>query len=109
MNDIIKIIKSLDDSGIFIDGVTGTVKCEIKKKEGRFLGALLASLAASLGQLVNSSVVKGIIGRGVRRAGRGYIDKNLVLLHPLNNIEITNYFKYEPRFNGIFQEEVYLE
>ena len=70
---------------------------------------MLASLAASLGQLVNSSVVKGIIGRGVRRAGRGYIDKNLVLLHPLNNIEITNYFKYEPRFNGIFQEEVYLE
>ena len=26
----------------------------------------------------------------------------LVLFHPLNNIEITNYFKYEPRFNGVF-------
>ena len=70
---------------------------------------MLASLAASLGQPVNSSVVKDIIGRVVKRAGRGYIDKNLVLLHPLNNIEITNYFKYEPRFNGIFQEAVYLE
>ena len=31
MNDIIKIIKSLEDSGISIDGVTETVKHEIKK------------------------------------------------------------------------------
>ena len=26
----------------------------------------------------------------------------LVLLHPLSNIEITKYFNYEPRFNGVF-------
>ena len=32
MNDIIKIIKSLDDSGVLIDGATETVKYEIKKK-----------------------------------------------------------------------------
>ena len=31
MNDIIKIIKSLEDSGILIDAVTETVKDEIKK------------------------------------------------------------------------------
>ena len=31
MNDIIKIIKSLEDSGVLIDGVTETVKYEIKK------------------------------------------------------------------------------
>ena len=31
MNDI-KIIKSLEDSGVIIDGVTETVKEEIKKK-----------------------------------------------------------------------------
>ena len=23
-------------------------------------------------------------------------------LHPLNNITITNYLKYEPRFNSVF-------
>ena len=28
--------------------------------------------------------------------------KILVPLHPLNYIEITNYFKYEPRFIGVF-------
>ena len=76
MNDIIKIIKSLQDSGALIDGVTETVKHEIKRQEGRFLGVLLAPLAASLVQPVSSSVVKGISRRKVRRAGRGYMDKN---------------------------------
>ena len=68
MNDIIKIIKSLEDSGVLIDEVNDTVKHEVKKQEGKFLGALLALLAASLVQPVISSVVKGISGRGVRRA-----------------------------------------
>ena len=76
VNDIIKIIKSLEDSGVLIDGVTETVKHERKKQEGRFLGALLVPLAASLVQPVISSVVKGISGRGVRRAGKGHIDKS---------------------------------
>ena len=76
MNDIIKMIKSLEDSDVLIDGVTETLKTEIKKREGGFLGALLAPLIASLVQLVISSVVKDISGRVVRAAGRGYINKN---------------------------------
>ena len=31
-----------------------------------------------------------------------YEQNFLILLYPLNNIEITNYFNYEPRFNGVF-------
>ena len=46
INDIIKIIKSLEDSGVLIDAVTETVKHEIKKQEGGFLQALLAPSAA---------------------------------------------------------------
>ena len=46
MNDIIKIIKSLEDLGVLIDGVTETVKHEIKKPESGFLGTLLAPLAS---------------------------------------------------------------
>ena len=57
--------------------VTETVKHEIKNQEGAFLGALLAPLCTSLVQLAISSVVKGISGRGVRRARRGYMDKAL--------------------------------
>ena len=76
MNDTIKITKSLEGSGVLIDGITETVKDEMKKQKGGFLGALLAPLAASLVQAVISLVVKGISGRGVRRAGRGYMDEN---------------------------------
>ena len=76
MNDIVKIIKSLENSGVLIDGVTETVKHEIKQQEGGFAGALLPPLVASLVQPVISSVVKCINGRGVGRAGRGYMDKN---------------------------------
>ena len=47
-----------------------------QKQEGGFLGALLAPLVASLVQPVISSVVKGISGRGVRTAGRGYMNKS---------------------------------
>ena len=70
MNDIIKVIKSLEDSGVLIDGVSEVVKHETKKQEGKFLGALLAPLTASIVQPVISSVVKGISGTRVRRAGR---------------------------------------
>ena len=74
MNNIIKIIKSLEDSGVLIDGVT--VKHEINKQEDRFLGVLLAPLAASIVRLVIYSVVKGLNRREVRRAGRRYMDEN---------------------------------
>ena len=36
INDILKVIKSLEDLGMSIDGVTETVKHEMKKQEGRF-------------------------------------------------------------------------
>ena len=45
------------------------------------------------------------------RVGREYNDmdhmnkKVLFPLHPLSNIEITNYFNYERRFNGTFSRD----
>ena len=36
MNDIIKIIKSLEDSNVLIDGITEKVKNEIKNKKTGF-------------------------------------------------------------------------
>ena len=72
VNDIIKIIKWLEDSGLLIDGVTKTVKGEIKKKqEGGCLDACWAPFDTLLVQLVASSVVKGISRRGDRRAWGG--------------------------------------
>ena len=75
MNDIIKVIKPLEYSGVLTDGVTETVKHEIKKQEYGLLGVLIAPLATSLVQSVISSLVKGISGKVVRRAGRGYMVK----------------------------------
>ena len=45
MNDIIKIIKSLEDSWVWIGGVSETVKHKIKKQGSGFLRALLPPLA----------------------------------------------------------------
>ena len=47
-----------------------------KKQQGWFLGPFLAPLVASLVQPVITSVLKGVSERGVRRAGRGYNNKN---------------------------------
>ena len=69
MNDIIKIMKSLEDSGVLIDGITETIKHETKKHEARFLGAWLVPLADSATSNFSSSKR---YGEGVRRAERGY-------------------------------------
>ena len=73
MNDVIKIIQSLEDLGALTDGVTETGKHEIKKQNGGFLGALLAPLASLLAKPVIYSVLKGISGSGDRRARIGYM------------------------------------
>ena len=75
MNDL-KIIKLVEDLDVLIDGVTETVKYEIKKQEVGFFWALLAPLVNSIMQPVISSVVKDISGRGVRKARRRYMNKN---------------------------------
>ena len=39
-NDIRKIVKSLEESGLLIKGVSETIKNEAKEQKGRFLGML---------------------------------------------------------------------
>ena len=53
MNDVMKIIKLFGDSGVLIDGVTKTVKNEIKKEDDGSLPAFLAPLVASIVQPIN--------------------------------------------------------
>ena len=73
MGDIIKIIKSLEDSGLLLKGVTETVQNEVKEQKGGFLSLLLGTLGSSL--LGNLLIGKGIyrIGKdkGIVRAGYG--------------------------------------
>ena len=72
MNDIIKIVKSLEESGLLIKGVSKTIKNEGKEQKGGFLGMLLGTLGASL--LRNLLTGKGTIraGKGTIRAGENF-------------------------------------
>ena len=65
---------------------------------------MLVHLAASIVQPMIYSIVKGVSGRGFRRAEREYC---LVPLQPLRNIEITNkffivLFIFLNQFNSVF-------
>ena len=44
IKDIIKIVKSLEDSGLLLKGVTETVQTEVKEQKGGFLSMLLGAL-----------------------------------------------------------------
>ena len=48
IEDIIKIVKSLEDSGLLLKVVTETVQNEVKEQKGGFLSMLLGTLGASL-------------------------------------------------------------
>ena len=55
MNDIIKIIEALENSGILLKRVSKTVENETKEQRGGFLSMLLGTLGASLlGNLLTS-------------------------------------------------------
>ena len=43
MNDIMKIVQTLEDSGILLTGVTKTIKNETKERKGGFLSMLLGT------------------------------------------------------------------
>ena len=66
MNDIMKIIEALENSGIVLKGVTKTIENETKEQRGEFLSMLLGTLGASLlGNLLT--------GKGIMRAGDGIV------------------------------------
>ena len=48
MENSIKIVKSLEDSGLLLKGVSETVQNEAKEQKERFLSMLLGTLGASL-------------------------------------------------------------
>ena len=48
MNDIIKIVKSLEDSGVLLEGVSETIQHEAKEQKGGFWSMLLGTLGTSL-------------------------------------------------------------
>ena len=66
MKDILEIVKSLEDSGLLLKGVSETIKNETKEQNGGFLSMLLGTLGASL--LGNM-----LAGKGAIRAEEGTV------------------------------------
>ena len=48
MKDIIKIVRSLEDSGLLFKGFSETIQNEVKEQRGGFLSMLLGTLGTSL-------------------------------------------------------------
>ena len=81
MDDLIKIVKSLEESGLLLKEITESVLNKIKEQKGGFLSMLLGTLGASL--LQNLVTGKGPFharkrvnkkGKGIHRAGEGSMD-----------------------------------
>ena len=101
MGDIIKIVKSLEDSGLLLKGVTETAQNEDKEQKVGFLSMLLGTLGASL--LGNLLTGKGIYragkGKGINRADEGIVRAGYVVLRPLLHIIIKWIFNTASSFN----------
>ena len=70
MDGILKIVKSLENSGVLLKGVSETIQHEAREQRGGFLSMLLGTLGASL---LGDILSKGLSGKGVIRAGEGTI------------------------------------
>ena len=82
IEELIKLVKSLKDSGLLLKGVTESVQNEIKEQIGGVFSMLLGTLGASL--LGNFLTGKGATptshrevvnkkGKGIHRGGEGII------------------------------------
>ena len=95
VEDIMKIVKSLEESGLLIKGISETIKNEGKQQKGGFLPMLFGTLAASM-------LGSALTGKEVIRAGEGTIRAGEMLLHPLTNFEIQKCYQNKPKLNGIY-------
>ena len=106
MEDILKIIKSFEDSGLLPEGATKTIQNEAKEQRGRFLSMLLGTLGASL--LGDMLLGKGVIRAGEGTAKVGYGTKrSSIKKSSLKNFDPTTsaYYQNEPRFNGVYSRD----
>ena len=66
MKDIIRIVKSFEDSGLLMEGVSETIQNEAKEQKVIFVIMLLDTLrAVLLGNILES--------KGINRAGEGIV------------------------------------
>ena len=87
MEDIMKIVKWLEESGLLIKGISGTVKNKTIEQKGGFFSMLLGTLVVSI--------------LAARRSNNSRW-KFLMLSHPLTKFEIQKYYQSEHKFNDAY-------
>ena len=72
IEDVMKIVKSLEESGLLVKDVSETIKSEEKEQKSGLLGMLLRTLAANLlgSRLAGKRAIR--IGEEVIRAGQDF-------------------------------------
>ena len=72
MEDVMKIVNSLEEPGLLIKRISETIKNKVKKQRSGLLSILLRTLVASM--LGSTLAGKGVIraGEGVIRAGENF-------------------------------------
>ena len=75
MDDIMKLVKPFEESGLLMKGVSKTIKYKAKEQNGGFLSMLWGTLVASLFEnlLTGKGMKAEVPGWGVIRAGKGTI------------------------------------
>ena len=98
MDDILKTVKSLEDSGVLLKGVSETIQHEAKEQRGGFLSMLLGTLGASL---LGDILSKGLSGKGVIRAGEGTIRSGEGTIRAGEGTIRAGYGSYATNFNKL--------
>ena len=87
MNDIMKIIEALENSGILLKGLSKTIENETKEQKGGFISMLLGTLGASLlGNLLSGGKVIVRAGEGIVRACEGVKKKAKIQFDAISSI-----------------------
>ena len=105
INDIMKRVKSLEESELLIK-ISEIIKNKAKEQKGGLLSMLLGTIGVSfLGNLIaRKSTIRA--GEGTSRVGE-WVKEQLEQVkifnapHHLTNFEIQKYHQNEPKFNGV--------
>ena len=103
MEDINKIVKSLENCGLLLNGVSETIQNEAKEQKGGFHSMLLGILGY-IRLLGNILARKGInsVGETFTRAWYGSSIFNTTSSF---NLEIQKYYQNGPRFSGVYSRD----
>ena len=64
MNDMMKIVKWIEESALLIKGIRETIESEAKEQKGRFLSMLFGTLGTSLlsNLLTGEGTIRAVVG-----------------------------------------------